>query len=172
MKIRTKRLLLRPLGLDDLLSVHEYASDLENTRYMMFLPNYTREETKDFLSSVEREWKKSHPSFFEFAVVLNGVQIGAVSIYLSEISGQSEIGWILNKKYWNCGYISEAASAVLTFAKEKLCLNRVIAHCDGRNIASARVMEKLGMNLASDNGTRAYVKRNEVAKELTYIIDF
>lgn len=172
MTIRTDRLLLRPLCLGDLKTVHEYACDSENTKYMLFLPNSTEQETADFLSSVEQEWQQEHPSSFEFAIVLDDVQIGAVSISLGEITNQGEIGWILNKNYWNCGYVSEAATAVLVFAKTQLHLQSVIAQCDWRNIASAKVMEKIGMRLIDENGTRTYVKREETARELTYMIEF
>ena len=172
MTLRTDRLLLRPLGLSDLKTVHEYACDSENTKYMLFLPNASIQETENFLYSVEREWQQEHPSTFEFAIVLDDVQIGAVSISLGEIANQGEIGWILNKKYWNHGYVSEAATAVLDFAKTQLHLQRVIAQCDWRNIASARVMEKIGMQLIDENGTRTYVKREETARELTYMIEF
>lgn len=171
MIIRTDRLLLRPLCLNDLKTVHEYACDSENTKYMLFLPNTTERETEDFLYSVEREWQQEHPSSFEFAIVLDGVQIGAVSISLDEITNQGEIGWILNKKYWNHGYVSEAATAVLNFAKTQLHLHKVIAQCDWRNIASAKVMEKIGMRLIDENGNRTYVKREESARELTYMIE-
>jgi hypothetical protein len=68
---------------------------------MLFLPNASVQETENFLYSVEREWQQEHPSTFEFAIVLDDVQIGAVSISLGEITNQGEIGWILNKKYWN-----------------------------------------------------------------------
>ena len=172
MTIRTDRLLLRPLCLSDLKTVHEYACDSENTKYMLFLPNASVQETENFLYSVEREWQQELPSAFEFAIVLDDVQIGAVSISLGEITNQGEIGWILNKKYWNCGYVSEAATAVLDFAKTQLHLQRVIAQCDWRNIASARVMEKIGMQLIDENGTRTYVNREETARELTYMIEF
>ncbi len=172
MTIRTDRLLLRPLCFSDLETVHEYACDLENTKYMLFLPNATEQETAGFLHSVEQEWQQEHPSFFEFAIVLDDIQIGAISISLCEISNQGEIGWILNKKHWNCGYVTEAAKAILDFAKTQLRLQSVIATCDWRNIASTKVMEKIGMRLVDENGVRTYAKREETARELTYRIEF
>ncbi len=98
MIIKTDRLILRPLCLRDLKTVHEYACDLENTKYMLFLPNETEQETESFLRSVEQEWHQEHPSSFEFAIVLDDVQKGAISISVDEILNQGEIGWILNKK--------------------------------------------------------------------------
>ena len=171
MTIKTERLLLRPLCLKDLESVHEYTSDIENTKYMVYLPNITEQETQNFLSSVEQEWKQKQPKFYEFAIVLDGLQIGHISIYLTNIANEGRIGWILNKKFWNYGYASEAATALLSFAKTKLHLQRVIAHCDSRNVASTKVMEKIGMVLVDDQRIRKYKKREETARELTYLIE-
>lgn len=54
-EIKTDRLLLRPLSTDDLESVHLYASDPDNTRLMLRLPNDTKQETARFLSDVAAE---------------------------------------------------------------------------------------------------------------------
>ena len=62
-ELKTKRLVLRPLGTEDLQTVHAYASDLENTKWMQNLPNETIEETLAFLKSAEAEWQREHPSF-------------------------------------------------------------------------------------------------------------
>ncbi len=72
------KITLEPLGLKHLKTVHEYASDLENTRYMVHLPNETVEETKAFLEQKEAEWQKEVPGSYEFAVLLGDVHIGAV----------------------------------------------------------------------------------------------
>ena len=75
-ELRTKRLVLRPLTAEDLQTVHAYASDLENTKWMQHLPNETIEETLAFLKSAEAEWQKEAPSFYEFAVLWEGRQMG------------------------------------------------------------------------------------------------
>lgn len=170
--IKTKRLLLRPLCMDDINTVHAYASNLDNTKYMLFLPNETVDESKEFLRFVTLEWQKDLPSTYEFAIVLDNIHIGAISISLDDTRQQGEIGWILHKDYWNLGYTTEVAIAVLDFAKNHLGLPSVIAHCDHRNLASIKVMEKIGMKLIDHQGTRTYLKRNETAKELTYRIVF
>lgn len=167
-EIKTERLLLRPLSINDLNTVHEYASDIDNFRFMLRLPNETIEETAEFLTDVTKEWAKSPPEFYEFAIVLNGVQIVAVSIYLDDNKEEGELGWVLNKKYQKMGYAYEAARAVKDFALNNLRLKKLIAKCDYRNVSSYRLMERIGLKLESDNDTRFYPKRNEVQKELTY----
>ena len=63
-EIKTERLLLRPLSINDLNTVHEYASDIDNSRFMLRLPNETIEETAEFLIDVTKEWAKSQPEFY------------------------------------------------------------------------------------------------------------
>lgn len=167
-KIKTNRLLLRPLNISDLYSVHEYASDDENTYYMMRMPKRTLEETAEFLIGVTEEWEKDAPAFYEFAVMLNGLLIGAVSIYLNDDRTVGELGWILNKKYQNMGYATESAYAIKDFAFNSIHLKKIIAQCDYKNVPSYRIMEKIGLKLESADGLRTYIKRNESARELTY----
>ncbi len=169
-EIKTERLLLRPLNISDLKTVHEYATDEENTRFMMRLPNRTIEETTEFLTLVTKEWEKPEPTFYEFAIVSNGLHIGAMSVHLDESQEVGELGWILNKKFQGMGFATEAASAIKDFAFNILHLKKIIARCDHRNAPSYRLMERIGMTLESDDGVRTYTKRDETARELTYCL--
>jgi RimJ/RimL family protein N-acetyltransferase len=167
-ELKTDRLILRPLNIEDLDTVHAYASEVENTKYMLHLPNDTIEETSDFLARATNEWKKEEPNFFEFAITLEGKQIGAVSVYLNEQRTEGELGWILNKKYWGKGYATEAAVAVKDFAVNELKVSNLVAHCDFRNTASSNVMKKIGLTLVKDDGIRQYPKTAEIARESMY----
>ena len=166
-ELQTERLVLRPLGAGDLQSVHAYASDAETTAYMLRLPNRTLQQTQQFLACSEQEWQRQNPRFYEFAITLAGRQIGAVSLYLEEEEPAGELGWILQKRYWRQGFATEAALAVREFARG-LGLRRLTAHCDARNTASRRVMEKIVMSLEDGTGTRVYPKTGETARELLF----
>lgn len=167
-EIKTERLILRPLNDRDTDTVHSYASDKENTLFMLWLPNETKEETKTFLTKVTSEWEKEYPNFYEFAIVLNGIQIGATSVFLNSTRSTGELGWIINKKYWRKGYAFEAATALKNFTIDELKTSKLMATCDYRNCSSYGLMKKLGLTLENDNGTRTYSKTGEIAKELTY----
>ncbi len=56
----------------------------------------------------------------------------------------ASVGYCFNEAAWGHGYATEAAHALLTWAFDTLDLNRVQAETDTRNLASARVLEKLG----------------------------
>ena len=51
-EIYTDRLMLRPFTLNDLESTHLYAGDIDNSKYMIYLPNETKEQTEKFLHRV------------------------------------------------------------------------------------------------------------------------
>ena len=145
MEIRTQRLLLRPIGVQDLQTAFAYASDKENTKFMVFLPDDDISQTREFLERCEQEWKKQQPDYYEFAVVAGDKHIGGVGIYLDRSRNTGELGWILDRKYQGMGYATEAAQAVMKHAMQELAVTHFVAHCDSENKASQNVMSKLGL---------------------------
>ena len=59
--------------------------------------------------------------------------------------GQGEIGFIFHPDHQGHGYATEAARALLAHAFDAYGLHRVYGRLEPRNVASARVLEKLGM---------------------------
>ena len=169
--ITTQRLTLRPLNESDLATTYEYASNPANTQYMLYLPSKTIDDTKNFLQRVSSEWQKEIPSYYEFAVTLDNHHIGAVSIYLNDSRTEAELGWIINLKYQGRGYATEAAKAVMQYSLDALKVNRIVAHCDYRNDASANVMRKIGMTLERSDGFRRYRDTEEDIPELMYSLN-
>ena len=125
-----------------------YISERETT----ILPKRNSEETLDFLKNVEAEWNKKRPCFYEFAMLYQERHVGAVSVYFE--NGIGELGWIVNKQYWGKGFAYEAAKAVIQYFAANMGTTHFIAHCDTDNIASYKIMEKLGMIRTGKNGGR------------------
>ncbi|MDO4266988.1 MAG: GNAT family N-acetyltransferase [Eubacteriales bacterium] len=165
--IKTERLILRPLGPQDLDTVSAYSTDRENTRLMLYLPHKNRQETLDFLRKVEAEWAKERPAFYEFAILFEGRQIGSVSVD-SEGETAGELGWIIHRDYWGRGIASEATAAVVDFAVCQLHRTYFFARCDSENTGSCRVMEKLGMKRNSVRFGRKNRGEDEARMEYRY----
>lgn len=126
------------------------------------------EEVEEFLSNVEKEWEKEQPSYYEFAVILDNVHIGAVSMYFDDSFDTGELGWIIDKNYWGKGYAFEASSAMVKKCLKDMNIRKFIAHCDSENISSRRVMEKLGMYLVEQYGGRRNRASDEMREECRY----
>jgi RimJ/RimL family protein N-acetyltransferase len=58
---------------------------------------------------------------------------------------QAELGYWIGKPFWNRGYATEAAIAVIRFGFASLDLNRIASRHFSRNPASGRVMQKAGL---------------------------
>ena len=146
MKLSTRRLTLRPVHENDVLSVHLYASDRETTKYMLWGPNTYSDTIKYIENTIELD--KTYPkSVYRYAITLKptGDLIGMIDLTLRS-NHVGEFGYILNKSYWGQGYATEAAQIVLKLAFNDLGLDKLIATCDVQNRGSYRVMEKLGMH--------------------------
>ena len=83
---------------------------------------------------------------------------------LDQQHARAEMGYWIGKPYWNNGYCTEAAEAVLRYGFTELGLNRIYAHHFGRNPASGRVMEKIGM--VYEGCLRQHVQRWGVFEDL------
>lgn len=170
--IQTKRLLLRPFQMTDFDDVHAYSSDEEVTKYMLFGPNDT-DETIAFLSFVVSYAHESPQRHFEYAIEFNNRVIGAVSLHMNETFDEAEMGWVLSKDYHRKGIMFEAATALKDYAIKRFNINKIIAHCDSRNIASYKLMEKLGMHYMSiERGIVIRKKQGIVIRdELRYVLN-
>lgn len=143
--IRTERLVLREFEPEDWGAVHTYASDPKAVEYMPFGPNQVG-ETKTFVRERLEEQEAVDRDRYILAVVRaeNRRLIGSVGLGLAGTESAS-LGYILGRPFWGRGYGTEAARAMLDFGFGTLGLRRVTAAPDQRNIASARVLEKIGM---------------------------
>lgn len=149
MELVTSRLLLREFSDSDHDAVHRYAGDTEVTRYMDWGPN-SPADTAAFLSVVQSEASAGVRSAYTLAIVVrtNDELIGAV--HLGETSSRhrrGEMGYVLARAHWHKGYATEAAAAILRFGFDSVGLHKIAATCDPENVGSARVLEKIGMQL-------------------------
>ena len=165
--ITTERLVIRPVENGDCKAIQKYAGD-PSIDMMMFLPK-SFEETKEFVKFAVSEWEKEEPEDMEFVVLLNGEIIGGVNLEFVD-AGIYEIGWTLRKDMRGKGYATEAAKALRDYAFEVLNAEKIQAHCDSRNKVSEKVMQKIGMTLVDDTGTRYYPKTGISSGEYLYAI--
>ena len=140
--LTTGRLVLRPWQLTDVDAVLAYASDDEFRRYLAIPEPYERRDAEQFVATMLlRDWQV-HPTF---AITLSGEAIGDINARVDAKHHLAEIGYGISRPHWGVGYTTEAARAVVGWAFETYGLAKVMARADSRNVASWRVMEKLGM---------------------------
>lgn len=145
--LTTERLILRDFKMTDWQRVHRYASDPEVVKFMEWGPN-TVNESKDFVRMTIMLRKDNPRRHFDLAVVTKSENclVGGCGIYVtSPYNREAFIGYCLSRDSWGKGYATEAAKRLLSFGFTQLKLHRIFATCDPHNLASARVLEKCGM---------------------------
>jgi ribosomal-protein-alanine N-acetyltransferase len=158
MFLETERLILRDFVADDWEQVHVYASDADLVKFMDWGPN-SENATKDYIDTMIQSQQQTPRAVYEFAMTLkeNGFLIGGCGLHVEEHS-QASLGYCLNRGFWGCGFASEAAYALCKVGFRELNVHRIFATCRPENIASAKVMEKIGMTKEGLLREHFYVK--------------
>jgi RimJ/RimL family protein N-acetyltransferase len=146
-QISGRRLTLRELSNDDWPAIHAYASLLEVCRFQAWGPN-TPEETRVFVEEAVASAAAQPRRRFAFAAVLAGAEraIGVGELNIRDARYRTgEIGYGLHPDFWGQGLATEMAQLLLDYGFRVLRLHRIFATCDPRNLASARVLQKIGM---------------------------
>ena len=144
--LETERLLLRRIKPADARDMFEYASRPDVTKYLLWSPHPDIEHTRQYIDYLQTRYDAG--DFYDWALVLKngGKMIGTCGFVNFDLQNNSaEIGYVLNPAYCGYGYATEAAAAVIQFGFLRLKLHRIQAKYMAGNLASRRVMEKLGM---------------------------
>lgn len=142
----TPRLRLEPMRPEHLIGLNRLNSDPEVMRYLTGRPE-TMEETADIIDRVMVRWAEWGCSWWSLIELDSDDLIGAGCVqYLDkDPTNPHEIGWRLRTDRWGRGLASEAAQRMARFAFEDLHVPLLRAVCQLENTASARVMQRLGM---------------------------
>jgi len=148
--VRTARLLIRPATPDDLPRLYEIRSTPGVSEWLTASPS-------SFQEYVERN---GTPERLGSTLVMehDGEIVGDLYVAVDspwsqqEVKGQAadslgEIGWCVAPSHAGRGFASEGAAELLRICFEELGVRRVVAGAFAANVASLRVMEKIGMRI-------------------------
>lgn len=144
--LSTKCLVLRPFSLEDALVVKGLAGEWEIAATTANIPHpYEDGMAEAWIDTHQAAYDKGEAVTFAIVLVSDQQLVGAIGLHIDQANALAEMGYWIGKPYWNQGYCTEAARAVIRYAFETLDLNRVQARHMTKNPASGRVMEKVGM---------------------------
>ncbi len=140
------RLLLREMQPDDWRFVQ--ALQTESDSHAPAQVRRTEQAAREFVQRIMAQQAEQPRTTYRFVIVLRAAQqpIGWCDLYLRAADAhEAEIGFRVDARYWGCGYATEAARQMVTFACDRLGVQRVWGECAPDNHASSRVMQKIGM---------------------------
>lgn len=143
--LETARLTLRPLAAGDARAYLDIFSDPETMRFWSGEPIGSIGEARKLLD-LDLEWVASGEALcWGIALPDTGVLVGKISLYLfSRQNRRAEVGYILDRRHWGRGLMSEALAAVLDYAFGELALRRVEADVDPDHAASLALLDRVG----------------------------
>jgi ribosomal-protein-alanine N-acetyltransferase len=159
--IETIRLLCRRFTPDDLHSLAVIRADADVMKYTTGRPESVQ-EVQAWLNKWMAHWRDH--GFGRWALIdkATGTLAGWCGLLYLEDTTDVEIGYGLAKDYWGKGLATEAAAATMKYGFEQLSLPRIVAVAWPENMASHRVLEKLGMK---------YVKTGKFfGREMVYYV--
>lgn len=121
----------------------EYATDPDVTRYLIWRPHHDVSQTRDFLAECLLRWDAGRE--FSFVITLADDDRAAGMIACRMDGHRADAGYVLARRLWGRGLMTEALTAMGDWALSNPNTFRFWAVCDVDNAASARVMEKAGM---------------------------
>ncbi len=145
--LETDRLILRPLGWHDLAALSALHAEASFWWYPL-KRGMTADETRRFIERTLERYDVDGVGLSAAVVKETGELAGwlglAVPHFLPEILPAVEVGWRLGERYRGQGYATEGAAEAVRYGFEELGLDRLVSIFEPANVASGRVMEKLG----------------------------
>lgn len=144
-EIRTRRLLLRRASIDDAGAIFaSYATDPDVTRFLGWQPHDDVSQTEEFLTIVSKEWEDGRG--FPLVVFAQDDPGQLLGMFHPKLRGATvNYGYVLRRESWGKGYGTEALRHLVDHAMASVVIHRAEAFCDVEHRASARVMQKAGM---------------------------
>jgi RimJ/RimL family protein N-acetyltransferase len=141
----TERLVLRRFAPDDVQSLLALARQPSVARVLRGIEP-TEASVRDYLVAQTSYEPFEQDKCFDLALErkCDGQVIGLLSLVRRD-HGKAEIGWSLGVAHRRRGYVTEGASALMTYGFASVGLHRIYATTSNINTSSWRVMERLGM---------------------------
>lgn len=153
--MQTHNLLLRAFQKTDLDDIKRL---MLNDEVMKFT-GYREVQTEDFIAKELGRWirESEHDMNYWHVSLKETKEFVGWAMLKKTISEFYEIGFMLVQNQWGNGYAVEMTKRILSFAKEDLNQEKIIASIHIGNKPSKRVVAKLGMNPSKD-----YISEKEI----------
>lgn len=146
-RLETERLLLRWFTFDDLDVFHELGTNPQIIRYVGNQPFASLDVARKVLAAAPLKDYATH-GYGRFACVWKptGQVVGVCGPKFLPDSGEVDLGYRFLPKFWGIGLATESARASIEYAHRQLGLQRLVGWVHPDNVASARVLTKLGFS--------------------------
>lgn len=142
--LHTERLTLRPFEASDAAGLAAYRSDPEVYRYQDWEVLFAEAQAAELIAELAGHPGPVPGAWQQIAIEHAGELVGDVALNLDDDARLAMIGYSLRSDRQGRGFAAEAVAAVIDRLFEAYDVHRVAATLDPANVASARLLERLG----------------------------
>ncbi|MFN2491389.1 MAG: GNAT family N-acetyltransferase [Pyrinomonadaceae bacterium] len=144
--LETERLILRKFSTDDAEFVLALLNEPSFLRFIGDKGVRTLEDARNYIVSGPLESYEQHGfGLWVVEVRDSKVPIGICGLLKRNSLDHADVGFAFLPEYWSRGYAHESASAVLTYSRNVIGLNRILAITNQDNTGSIKVLERIGL---------------------------
>lgn len=144
---KSERLGFREWLTEDIPKMADINSDPDVMKFFPIVLDF--KQTEEFILKMQNQYLAKGYCYFAVDLLVNEEFIGFIGlsdqVFEAEFTPCVDIGWRLNKNYWNNGYATEGAKRCLSYAFNNLKFSSIYAIAPKINIKSIEVMKKIGM---------------------------
>lgn len=145
-EVKTERLILGQIRWTDIPTIVRYAGDREIASTTMNIPHpYQEKDAVFWINSANQGFQARTQYTFGIRLKATDAFIGGIGLRVHRRYNRAVLGYWIAKPFWNKGYATEAAAAMLYFGFATVGLNKIYATHLVENPASGKVMIKNGM---------------------------
>lgn len=164
MNISTKRLFLKRIHLSDTKVIANLANHPAISLTTTYIPHPCEVQYIENWIKQDIHNGGEHSGFFSIFLKETNHIIGVIGLLVEPENKRAQLDYWLGVHYWNKGYCTEAAKAMLKYGFNVLHLNRIWTYYIEGNVASAQVLKKIGMQ--REGTLKKHIFKNGVFKDL------
>ncbi|WP_313111079.1 GNAT family N-acetyltransferase [Aequorivita sediminis] len=142
---KTERLHLREIKLSDAHRIHYLRSDEEITKFIKRSELQTFDTTVAHIKKIRNQLRRNQSIAWGISLHTSTELIGSICLWnFSEDKKTAEVGYDLDTKFQNKGFMSEALKAILNYGFTQKGFETIVAYTDYRNIPSKNLLKRFG----------------------------
>lgn len=143
--LTTERLRLRPFTTEDTATMHQIINGKDVLKYFPGAKTVTEAQVQRMIERMLTHWQEKTYGLWAVELQETGTLLGRCGLQYIDETNEVEVDFIFDPDYWGHGYATEAGNASLQFGFEQLKQSTIVGIVHPDNLASQRVLEKIGM---------------------------
>jgi len=142
--LKTERLTLRQLTVNDEKEIFTLRSDVEINKYLDRQVSNTIDDARNFINKVNENINKNDSLYWAITLGDRNILVGTICLFnFSNENGKCEIGYELLTNFQGQGIMKEAAEKVIDYAFNTIKVQKIEAFLHRDNQRSINLLEKL-----------------------------